>query len=330
MAYPEILSDSQRRHHVVRIVAAYQPCVYLQVFLFQQYPEVRMAFITCQDFGSLVFFPVRDCLQVRTFRRHAAQFLVVNIQEYLVRCPLDVVVQFPFGLFHSLEAAESEQVSLAYIGYEPEVRKADGHEFLYVAGMACPHFYDGYFRLVIDFQEGKGYTYTVVQVSFRGSHIVAYGKDGLHQFFGRGLAVRPCQTDDCYGFSVYECHGSVPARKLLQCFQRVFRRNHSPVLSCRFRIPGNDGIGRSRFECLECVVVSVEVFPFQREKQFSAMYLPAVSGDSRAFPENIVKFLYCHCPVPIIFYLCFRIRLSRVPFRQVLPLRPIPHARDVR
>ena len=151
--HSEILAYGQGCHHVVCVIVPYQVSVYHCPFFFQCNPQIWMAFAGWQYFRPLIAQSVRDQLQVRTFFRHPAQVGIIGVDESLVCCPLYVVVQFAFCLLYALKAAESEQMGLADIGDQTEIRKAHRYQFLYVTGMTGSHFDDSYLCPVVYFQE---------------------------------------------------------------------------------------------------------------------------------------------------------------------------------
>ena len=73
------------------------------------------------------------------FRSHLAQMRVVHIDERLVRSTTKVVIKLALGSLHSLKTSETEQMSLADIGYQTIVRKSDIHKFLDISRMARTH-----------------------------------------------------------------------------------------------------------------------------------------------------------------------------------------------
>ena len=120
----------------------------------------------------LIFHPVWNRQQVRPLGSHLAQIRIVHIQESLVRSPLDIVVQLPFRLHHSLERTEAEQVASSHIGYQTIIRQGNRHQFLYVPRMARPHLHYGNLCFRIDFQQGKRNADAVVEIAFCCRHTV--------------------------------------------------------------------------------------------------------------------------------------------------------------
>ena len=147
--------------------------------------------------------------------------------------------------------------------------------------MACPHFYDGYFGFIVDFQQGERHPDAVVEIAFGSRDFVFHRQDSLDEFFCSRLPVRSGQSDDRYRPAVYECHGPVPSGELLQSLQRVRNRDESGgnvraagrCLAGCFRIAVDYRMAGSGFKRPDCIGVPVEVFAFESEEKFTSFYL---------------------------------------------------------
>ena len=214
---------------------------------------------------------------------------VVHIQKHLVRSPAEVVVKFTLGALDSLEAAEAEQVGLAHISHETVIRECDIHKFLDVTRVACSHLHDCKLSLRTDLQKGKRNAYAVVQVALSCGDAVLHRKDFSYEFLSGSLSVCSRQSNDCQGFSVNYGHRPVPSCKLLQGLECILDLDQPRII----RITGrafciHHRIGRTCFQRLECILITVKILTLQGKEHLSALDCAAVGSHDTAFKKLFV------------------------------------------
>ena len=155
---------------------------------------------------------------------------IVNIYEYLVRCPAKVVIQLAFGILDSFKRAETKEMSLTHICDKSVIRKSNIYKFLDVTGMACSHLYDSQFRLRIDLEEGQRHADTVVKIALGSRDTILHGQDFTDKLLRGGLAVRSGQSDYCQRLAVDYRHRAVPSCEILQCLQGIFHLDQTRIL----------------------------------------------------------------------------------------------------
>ena len=97
---------------------------------------------------------------------HSGQIRIVFVNKYFPFRPANKIVQFPFGLNHSFERAESFQMGASHIGNNTVIGRHDFYQFLNIARTAGAHFDNGHFVFVRQAKQGKRYSDMIVQVPF--------------------------------------------------------------------------------------------------------------------------------------------------------------------
>ena len=120
---------------------------------------------------------------------HLHQMLIVGIDEYQSIAGSKEVVKFALGLLYSLKTAETLQVGTTHIGDHAAGRFHVFYEFLDVARMGSPHFYNGNLVLWGKTEECLRYAHVIVEVALCEHHVVFLTEHGRNQFLGRGLTI---------------------------------------------------------------------------------------------------------------------------------------------
>ena len=90
---------------------------------------------------------------------HLLEMLIVSVYECRSVMLTQPVIKLALGTLYALKRSESQKMSLAHIGYQPKVRLAYLHQFLYVTRMAGTHLNDGILMLSLKSQNGKRHSY---------------------------------------------------------------------------------------------------------------------------------------------------------------------------
>ena len=155
---------------------------------------------------------------------------IVHIDERPVCSTAKIVIKLSLGSLHTFKTSETEQMSLADIGYQSIVRKGDIDELLDVPRMARAHLDDCKLSLGIDLQEGKRHSDAVVQIAFRCSHSVPHRQDLTDKLLCGSLTVCTSQSNDCQRLAINDSHGPMPACKLLKSLERILDLDETRII----------------------------------------------------------------------------------------------------
>ena len=214
---------------------------------------------------------------------------IVHIDEHLVSRAAKIVIQLSLGLLHALKTSETEQMSLADIGYETIVRQSYLHQLLDVARVARAHLHHSKLCLRVDAQQSQRHSDAVVQIALGRSHTIFHRQHLTDQFFCCSLSVGTGQSNDCQRLAIDNGHRPVPARQLLQSLQSVIHLHKTRIIGS-----GNGsrlvdhGISRAELQRLQRILVAVEVLALQSEEHLPALERTRVGGHDSALLEFIV------------------------------------------
>ena len=121
--------------------------------------------------------------------------LIVGIDEYQCVVSLEIVVQLSFGFLHALKRAEALQVRFSHVGDESAGGFGCLYQCLDVARMTGSHFHHRYLMLLVESEEGLGYTHVVIEVALRVERVVFLRQHRGYQFLCGGLPVGTCNAN---------------------------------------------------------------------------------------------------------------------------------------
>ena len=249
-----------------------------------RHAQERMGGIGRQDNGTV---PIGDGFQPLPGSGHLDKVRIGTAHKGLPAMRLEIIVQLALGLLYPIKRAEAQQVGLAHIGDESQVRLAYRHEMGDIVGMAGPHFNHGKLGPRINFQHRERDADIVVQVSLGRGHDIFGREDGADQLLGGRLAVGAGQAHDGETFPRYKGMFTMVTGQGLKGLQGVRYGNQAFVARCR-RFRGSIDHGKSGpfFQGGYRIGIAIEILPFQGEKQFSALQGAAIGRHPRAAEEQ--------------------------------------------
>ena len=175
--YIEVQADGDGCEHIVDIVRADEMGLNLMPVETLGAPAELEKWCARDDLAphiALAILAVGDETIDVALLCHLHQVFVVGIDEdeSIVGCK--EVVKLALGLLHSLETAETLQVSTTYVGNHTTSRFHVLYEFLDVARMGGSHFDDGNFMLGVQTEEGLGHAYVIIEVALGEHHVVFF------------------------------------------------------------------------------------------------------------------------------------------------------------